>query len=76
MADHLRYNLTPHPKLKYPKAIELDYAMENGKLKLEIRTALLGYLLRQWNIDCIDKACLDSSEYQLWLRIRVSHMTF
>lgn len=64
--------LTPHPKLKYPKAIELDYAMENGQLKLEVRAALLGYLLRQWNVDCTAEACLDSNEYQLWLQNKQS----
>lgn len=64
--------LTPHPKLKYPKAIELDYAMENGQLKLEVRAALLGYLLRQWNVDCTDEACLDNNEYQLWLQNKQS----
>lgn len=64
--------LTPHPKLKYPKAIELDYAMDNGQLQLEVRAALLGYLLRQWNVDCTVEACLDSNEYQLWLQNKQS----
>lgn len=64
--------LTPHPKLQYPKAIELDYAMENGKLQLEVRAALLGYLLRQWNVDCTDEACLDNNEHQLWLQNKQS----
>ncbi|MDN3395740.1 MULTISPECIES: WYL domain-containing protein [unclassified Pseudoalteromonas] len=59
--------LTPHPKLKYPKAIELDYAMENGQLKLEIRAALLGYLLRQWNVDCTEQGTLNCNIYQLHL---------
>ena len=59
--------LTPHPKLKYPKAIELDYAMENGQLKLEIRAALLGYLLRQWNVDCSNHGTLNCNIYQLHL---------
>lgn len=59
--------LTPHPKLKYPKAIELDYAMENGQLKLEVRAALLGYLLRQWNVDCTEQGTLNCNNYQLHL---------
>jgi hypothetical protein len=59
--------LTPHPKLKYPKAIELDYAMDNGQLKLEIRAALLGYLLRQWNVDCTEQGTLNCNTYQLHL---------
>jgi len=64
--------LTPHPKLKHSKAIELDYAMENRQLKLEVRAALLGYLLRQWNVDCTDEACLDNNEHQLWLQNKQS----
>ncbi|CAH9065902.1 hypothetical protein PSEHALCIP103_03477 [Pseudoalteromonas haloplanktis] len=59
--------LTPHPKLKYPKAIELDYAMENGKLQLEVRAALLGYLLRQWSVDCTEQGTLNCNTYQLHL---------
>ncbi|WKD24205.1 WYL domain-containing protein [Pseudoalteromonas sp. KG3] len=59
--------LAPHPQLKYPKAIELDYEMDNGQLKLEIRAALLGYLLRQWNVDCTEKGTLNCNIYQLHL---------
>ncbi|MFC3034461.1 WYL domain-containing protein [Pseudoalteromonas fenneropenaei] len=44
--------LIPHPKAPYPQAIELDYNMEQGTLKLECRAALVGYLLNQWQVDC------------------------
>jgi hypothetical protein len=59
--------MKPHPAMRYPQAIELDYGMANGELKLEVRAALLGYLLRQWNVDCSDKGSLIGNEYQLWL---------
>ncbi|MBB1277058.1 WYL domain-containing protein [Pseudoalteromonas sp. SR43-3] len=59
--------LAPHPQLKYPKAIELDYEMDNGQLKLEVRAALLGYLLRQWNVDCTEQGTLNCNTYQLHL---------
>ena len=62
--------LVPHPKLKHPKAIELDYAMEDGELKLEIRAALLGYILKQWNVDCSELGALTSQEYQLSFKNR------
>ena len=65
--------LKPHPSIEYPQAIELDYGMEKGELVLEYRTALLGYLLRQWNVDCTEKATLIGNEYQLWLS-NVSHV--
>lgn len=61
--------VVPHPKnIKYPTAIELDYAMQDGALKLEVRAAMAGYLLRRWNVDCTKHASLRTGEYQLWLR--------
>lgn len=44
--------LIPHPGLKHKQAIEMDYGMTDGGLQLEVRAALLGYLLRHWNVDC------------------------
>ena len=63
--------LVPHPNnVQYPTAIELDYGMENKVLKLNVRAALAGYLLRRWNVDCTQEASLEGAEYQLWLRNR------
>ncbi|MCM2678674.1 helix-turn-helix transcriptional regulator [Echinimonas agarilytica] len=44
--------LIPHPSLPHTQAIEMDYGMQDGALRLEVRAALAGYLLRQWNVDC------------------------
>lgn len=44
--------LIPHPGIKQPLAIEMDYGMEDGKLQLSMRAALAAYLLRQWQVDC------------------------
>jgi len=44
--------LVPHPAITHKEAIELDYRMTNGSLKVEIRAATAGYLLRLWNVDC------------------------
>ena len=61
--------IVPHPKnIKHPTAIELDYAMEEGVLELNVRAAMAGYLLRRWNVDCTKHASLRTGEYQLWLR--------
>ena len=57
-----------YKNIKYPTAIELDYAMQDGVLKLEVRAAMAGYLLRRWNVDCTKHASLRTGEYQLWLR--------
>ncbi len=62
--------IVPHPKLKHPKTIETDYAMENGVLKVNVRAAVAGYVLRRWNVDCSEKHSMDGSEYHLWLKNR------
>lgn len=57
----------PHPRAKYPEAIELDYAMVNGKLDVKCRAALAGYLLNRWHVDCSVEHSLDETQYQLAL---------
>lgn len=65
--------LKPHPSITQYLAIELDYNMVKGELHLDVRASLLGYLLRQWNVDCTLNASLQGNEYQLWLS-NVSHV--
>ncbi len=60
--------LVPHPRIEHSEAIELDYGMTGGVLKVEIRAATAGYLLRQWHVDCSTEHSLMGVEYQLWLR--------
>lgn len=60
--------LIPHPNIHYKKAIELDYAMSDGQLKLEVRAALVGYLLQQWQVDCSAQSTLTSPAHQLALK--------
>lgn len=61
--------LVPHlHNIKCTKAIELDYAMQDGMLKLDVRAALVGYLLRRWNVDCTEDASMHTPEHQLWLK--------
>lgn len=62
--------IVPHPNLKHPKTIETDYAMENGVLKMNVRAAVAGYVLRRWNVDCSEGHSLEGPEYHLWLRNR------
>ena len=63
----INVELSVHPSIKHKKAIELDYNMSNGVLHLEVREAVLGYLMRQWNVDCSSDASLVSNELHLWL---------
>ncbi|GAB2698980.1 YafY family protein [Aliiglaciecola aliphaticivorans] len=60
--------LVPHPRIEHSEAIELDYGMTGGVLKVEIRAATAGYLLRQWHVDCSKAHSLRGTEYQLWLK--------
>lgn len=60
--------IVPHPDIKQPKAIEADYAMDAGVLKIKTRAALAGYVLRRWSIDASPDHRLDPNSYHLWLR--------
>jgi hypothetical protein len=60
--------LVPHPRIEHSEAIELDYGMKDGVMKVEIRAATAGYLLRQWHVDCTKAHSLQGPEYQLWLK--------
>lgn len=62
--------LVAHPKLPHPETIEMDYAMQEGVLKVNVRAAVAGYVLRRWNVDCTDDHRLEGAEYHLWLRNR------
>ncbi|HGI9354938.1 TPA: WYL domain-containing protein, partial [Vibrio cholerae] len=59
--------LVPHPRIEHSEAIELDYGMTGGVLKVEIRAATAGYLLRQWHVDCSKKSELEPRDFQLAL---------
>ncbi|CAH9056894.1 hypothetical protein PSEHALCIP103_01547 [Pseudoalteromonas haloplanktis] len=60
--------LVPHPRIEHSEAIELDYGMKGGVMKVEIRAANAGYLLRLWNVDCSKAAQLKTPEFHLWLK--------
>jgi hypothetical protein len=62
-----KVTLVPHPSITHFKAIELDYDMVDGKVELDVREALLGYLMRQWNVDCSLENTLVGAQYQLKL---------
>lgn len=60
--------LVPHPGIKQPKAIEADYGMDGGVLRIKTRAALAGYVLRRWSIDASPNHRLDPASHHLWLR--------
>lgn len=65
--------LVPHPaNVQHPDTIEADYGMDRGVLRIRVRAALAGYLLRRWNVDCTESHSLKGAEYHLWLRNHLS----
>jgi hypothetical protein len=61
----------PHPaNVQHPDTIEAEYGMTAGVLRVRVRAALAGYMLRRWNVDCTSDHSLKGGEYQLWLRNR------
>jgi len=57
-----------HPRLNQKKTIEYDYAMEDGILRINVRAALAGYVLRRWNVDCSKDHSLIGDEFHLCLK--------
>jgi hypothetical protein len=60
--------LVPHPDQPHPKITEMDYGMRDGMLKVRLRAATAGYVLRKWSVDCSPDHSLRGPEYRLWLR--------
>lgn len=60
--------LVPHPDRDHPEITEMDFGMEDGMLKVRLRAATAGYVLRHWNIDCSDDHSMKGPEYRLWLK--------
>lgn len=60
--------LVPHPGIRWPRAVEADYAMSDGALRIKARAALAGYVLRRWSIDSTPDHSLDPASHHLWLR--------
>jgi len=39
-------------------------------LKVNVRAAVAGYVLRRWNVDCSEDHSMEGPEYHLWLKNR------
>lgn len=50
--QHIILQLIPHPSLPHTAAIELDYGMQDGQLKLVVKACTASYVLRHWQVDC------------------------
>ena len=64
----IELELVPHPGHKRQEAVMMDYEMPDGVLRVTVRAAHAGYLLRLWSVDCSPDHRLHGPEYALWLR--------
>jgi hypothetical protein len=60
--------LVPHPDQPRPEITEMDYGMQDGVLRMKLRAATAGYILRKWSVDCSPDHSLRGHEYRLWLK--------
>lgn len=60
--------LVPHPGHPRPEAVCMDYNMPDGVLRVRVRAANVGYMLRRWIVDCSPDHSLTGKEYALWLK--------
>lgn len=61
-------DLVPHPDQPRPEITEMDYGMREGVLRMKLRAATAGYILRQWSVDCSLSHQLSGPKHRLWLR--------
>lgn len=60
--------LVPHPDQPRPEITAMDYGMPDGSLRLKMRAATAGYILRKWSVDCSPDHSLCGHEFRLWLK--------
>ena len=60
-------DLVPHPRLERPDIIRMDYGMEGDSMRVRVRAAVAGYMLRRWSVDCSPDHSLTEEQYRLAL---------
>ena len=65
----IELELVPHPAHTRPEVVRMDYQFpEDDVLRVRVRAANAGYMLRRWTVDCSTDHHLRGLEYALWLR--------
>lgn len=64
----IELELVPHPEHPRSELVCMDYGMTGCVLKVRVRAATAGYMLRRWSFDCSPDHRLRRLEYALWLR--------
>ena len=65
-------DLVPHPDQPRPEITRMDYGLHDSSLRLKLRAAIAGYVLRKWSVDCSPDHRLRGPEYRLWLKDHLS----
>lgn len=60
--------LVPHPSAKEPDVIAMDFGMTNKEVRIQVRAAMAGYLLRRWFVDCSPNHSINDLACCLWLK--------
>jgi hypothetical protein len=63
----LELEFVPHPNHERPEVVCMDYDLQDGKLRVNVRAAHVGYMLRRLGVDCSPDHHLPWREYDLWL---------
>lgn len=64
----IELELVPHPAYPRPEVVQLDHDLPDGILRVKVRAANAGYMLRRWTVDCSPDHSLQGREYALWLK--------
>lgn len=65
----IELELVPHPNHPRPELVLRDYDFpSDGVLRVSVRAANAGYMLRRWTVDCSVDHRLKGLEYALWLK--------
>ena len=71
--QEITLELVPHPdNINEKESVEMDYGVVDGSMKITLRKAVVGYVLRHWNVDSTPDHSLDGKHFQLWLKNRNS----
>lgn len=60
--------LVAHPGVSRPEIVQRDFGMQRGELHVTVRSAVAGYVLQQWNVDCSTNQRLDPTIHRLCLK--------
>jgi hypothetical protein len=66
-SEIISVQLTPHPELDEHKqnSLLIDYGSDEGIITINVRRALIGYLLQQLSVDTTAEHALNPNKYQL-----------